>query len=180
MTNPYGPPDAGARVQESAREWNKIQVAVLSFVGLCGLLGGDSGAPPPLWVQDARGVAALAGLVLALTAVVLVASAAFPPVGALVDPRAAARRLRIGIAVTFVAVACTALAALTGWWPDRGETQDGPPTRPVGQVAVTTTTGSACGTILDSASGVMDLDVDGQRVRVPLDRLVSISSVADC
>jgi hypothetical protein len=177
MTNSYGAYDAGALVQESAREWNKLQVGVLGFVGLCGVLSGDSGAGRPLWLQEASGIAALAGLVLALAAVVLVASAAFPISTAPVHPVSLARRLRLGIAITFIAITCTALSALSMWWPGRGETQ-----ADVGaqNVAVTTSTGSACGTILASASGVVELEVHGERIRVPLDRLVSIRPVSDC
>lgn len=75
MTNPYNPYVAGARVQESAREWNKLQLGAL------------------------------------------------------------------GIGVTFIAVACTALSAFSMWWSDRGSTQaDGKSE----QVTVTTNSGSAC------------------------------------
>lgn len=31
MTNPYNPYVAGARVQESAREWNKLQLGALGI-----------------------------------------------------------------------------------------------------------------------------------------------------
>ena len=72
------PFDAAAQVQASAREWHKLQLGVLGFVGLCGVLRGDSGSGRPLWLQDLSGVAALAGLVLALVAVTLVATVAFP------------------------------------------------------------------------------------------------------
>ena len=45
---------------------------------------------------------------------------------------------------------------------------------------MTTSSGSACGTVLDSASGWLDLEVKGDRVRVPLNRLVSIKPVVAC
>jgi hypothetical protein len=54
------------------------QLGVLGFVGLCGVLRGDSGSGCPLWLQDLSGITALAGLVLALVAVTLVATVAFP------------------------------------------------------------------------------------------------------
>ena len=72
------PFDAAAQVHASAREWHKLQLGVLGFVGLCGVLRGDSGSGRPLWLQDLSGIAALAGLVLALVAVTLVATVAFP------------------------------------------------------------------------------------------------------
>ena len=169
--------DAAAQVQATAREWHKLQLGVLGFVGLCGVLRGDAGSGRPLWLQDLSGVAALAGLVLALVAVTLVATVAFPLAAVPSQPVPAARRLRLGIGVTFVAVALTALSALSMWWPDRaGEQVD----RAGDQVTVTTSSSSACGTVLDSASGWLDLEVKGDRVRVPLNRLVSIKPVAVC
>jgi hypothetical protein len=62
------------------------------------------------------------------------------------------------------------------WWPDRAGKQVD---RASDQVTVTTSSGSAC-TVLDSASGSLDLEVNGERVRVPLNRLVSIRPVDDC
>ena len=127
--------DAAAQVQATAREWHKLQLGVLGFVGLCGVLRGDAGSGRPLWLQDLSGVAALAGLVLALVAVTLVATVAFPLAAVPSQPVPAARRLRLGIGVTFVAVALTALSALSMWWPDRaGEQVD----RAGDQVTVTT------------------------------------------
>ena len=46
-----------------------MQVGVLGFVGLCGVLRGDAGSARPLWLQDLSGIAALAGLMLAILAV---------------------------------------------------------------------------------------------------------------
>jgi hypothetical protein len=177
MTNPYNAYEAGVRVQESAREWSKLQLGALGFVGICGVLRGDSGSGRPLWLQDLSGIAALLGLILALVAVTLVATAAFPLAAVPVRPESAARRLRLGIAVTFVAVACTALSAMTMWWPDRGSTKAANAGE---QVTVTTSSGTACGTVLDSAGGSVDLEVNGERVRLPLNRLQSIKPVDAC
>jgi hypothetical protein len=98
MNDPF---DAAAQVHASAREWHKLQLGVLGFVGLCGVLRGDSGSGRPLWLQDLSGITALAGLVLALVAVTLVATVAFPLVAVPGNPPAIARRLRLGIGVTF-------------------------------------------------------------------------------
>ena len=62
MNDPF---DAAAQEHASAREWHKLQLGVLGFVGLCGVLRGDSGSGRPLWLQDLSGIAALAGLVQA-------------------------------------------------------------------------------------------------------------------
>ena len=98
MNDPF---DAAAQVHASAREWHKLQLGVLGFVGLCGVLRDDAGSGRPLWLQDLSGITALAGLVLALVAVTLVATVAFPLVAVPGNPPAIARRLRLGIGVTF-------------------------------------------------------------------------------
>lgn len=78
MNDPF---DAAAQVHASAREWHKLQLGVLGFVGLCGVLRDDAGSGRPLWLQDLSGIAALADLVLALIAVTLVATVALPAGG---------------------------------------------------------------------------------------------------
>ena len=50
--------DPGIWLQKSAREWQRVQVGVLGFVGLCGMLRGDSGEEQPLWLQKSGGLAA--------------------------------------------------------------------------------------------------------------------------
>jgi hypothetical protein len=37
-----------------------------------------------------------------------------------------------------------------------------------------------CGTLLSSGSGSVDLEANGQRVRVPLNRVLSIQPLKDC
>ena len=170
MTNPYNAYEAGVRVQESAREWSKLNsVRWDSSASVASCAGRGSGRP--LWLQDLSGIAALAGLVLALVAVTLVATSAFP--------LAAAPATRVGRA-----------AAAGG---NRGDLRRGRLHRAVRndhvvarprehqggnageQVTVTTSSGSACGTVLDSAGGSVDLEVNGERVRLPLNRLQSIN-----
>jgi hypothetical protein len=171
------PFDAAAQVQASAREWHKLQLGVLGFVGLCGVLRGDSGSGRPLWLQDLSGITALAGLVLALVAVT---SSPLSPSRWWPSPvirRPSRAGCAWGSGSRSVAVALTALSALSMWWPDRAGKQVD---RASDQVTVTTSSGSACGTVLDSASGWLDLEVKGDRVRVPLNRLVSIRPVDDC
>lgn len=173
------PVHEGHPLQASARGWQQLQVGVLGFVGVCGLFSGDASASRPPWVQDASGAVALTGLVAALIAVVIVASVAHPFTARPMTTVAAARRLRSGIIVTFVAVTLTALAALSWWWPQHRETADAP--APVQQVvAVSTATGSACGDLIESGSRAMILDTDGKRVRIPLSRLSSIEVVDKC
>jgi hypothetical protein len=167
------------RVQDSAREWQKLQMGVLGFVGLCGVLQGGGGGEStrPHWVAELGGIAALAGLVVAILGVTIVASVAHPFSARPAAPAVAARRLRAGVVITFVAAAVTALAALTWWWPPAA---DGAAAEPPGQVTVTTASGAACGTVVGSGSGALQLDVAGKRVSVPFERLVSITPVRDC
>jgi hypothetical protein len=169
--------DVGTRLQDSAREWQKLQLAVFGFVGLCGVLTGDAGSARPLWLQDLSGIAALAGLVLAILAVTVLATVANPLTARPISMSAASRRLSAAIVVTFVAVGLTALSALSMWWPDGYAKQ---PAAPSNQMAVTTNSGSACGAVVGGGSGTLDLDVHGQRVSVPLNRLVSIRIVQNC
>jgi hypothetical protein len=163
-------------LQESAREWQKIQVAVLGFVGVCGLMSGGKKAYRPVWVQDLGAFSALAALVLALLAVLLVASVAQPVTLRPMSAPTTSRRLTSGIVVTLVAVGLTALAALSWWWP-QGD-GSAPPSPPL--LAVTTDVGPICGTLLESGPGAMDLETEGKHVAVPLSRLKSIELTDKC
>jgi hypothetical protein len=159
-------------IQASAREWHRLQLAALGFVGLCGVLKGDAGQGIPLWVQSVSAVLVLAALVVAVAAVLLVLFVAWPVGASPLAAERSSRRVRSGIWLTFIAVALTALSSTSAWWPtdpDDAET-----------IRVTTTRGTACGTVLSSDGGQMDLDVDGQRTRVTLAQVVSIEPVSSC
>ena len=154
----------------SAREWHKLQVAALAFVGLCGVLTGDNGTRLPMWLQSVAGVLALLALACAAIGLLLVAVVAWP-LGVLKDPTAGARRLRAGVGFTCVAVGLTALSASSNWWPQSGAD------RPV---QVSTDGGTACGPIVDSAAGWVDLEVEDTVVRVDLASVVSLRPVESC
>ncbi|MET0915814.1 MAG: hypothetical protein ABWY81_06400 [Jiangellaceae bacterium] len=159
-----------AALSASAREWHKLQVAALAFVGLCGVLTGDNGTRLPMWLQSVAGVLALLALASAAVGLLLVAGVAWP-LGVLTDPAAGARRLRAGVAFTCVAVALTALSASSNWWPQSGAD------RPV---QVSTSSGTACGPIVDSAAGWVDLEVEDTVLRVDLTTVVSLRPVESC
>ncbi|KUI17831.1 hypothetical protein AU192_02990 [Mycobacterium lehmannii] len=164
------------RVQESAREWQTLQLAVLGFVGLCGVLtGDDSGKSRPQWLQEIGAVSAFAGFVLAVTGIFLVATIAHPVIG---QPRlgpATISRLRVGITFTFAAAALTAVAALTWWWPQpRSEAPIAP------KIEVTTSQGSVCGVPVPGRNGAVHLDADGEQFVIPLRRLLAITVVETC
>lgn len=159
-------------IQASAREWHRLQLAALGFVGLCGVIKGDSGQGHPRWLQSASGLLVLVALVVAVAAVLMVATVAWPVSAERLSVDAAARRVRTGIGLTFVAVAVTALSTMSAWWPADPATE-----RPV---TVATTGGTACGPVLDSAAGWIELDIEGERTRVELDRVLSVTPVDGC
>jgi len=161
--------EPGAVLQASAREWHRLQLAALAFVGLCGVLQGDSGSRNPIWLQDLSAALALAGLVSAGVAVVLVALVAWP-VGATTGAPPAQRRLRVGVAMTFLAVALTALSAMSNWWPE-GETAE---------VTVTTPRGTACGTVTAGDPGWVTLATPDGPVRARITELVSVAPARGC
>jgi hypothetical protein len=160
-------PDA---LSASAREWHKLQLGALAFVGLCGVLTGDNGTRLPLWLQSVAGILALLALATAAIGLFLVAIVAWP-LGPQAAPDAGARRLRAGVLLTCVAVAVTALSASSNWWPQSGAE------RPV---EVSTRTGTACGQVINSAAGWIDLDVRGTVVRVDLVDVVSLRPTDSC
>lgn len=154
----------------SAREWHKLQLAALAFVGLCGVFTGDNGTRLPLWLQVVAGVLALLALGVAGAGLLLVALVAWP-LGAPADPGTGARRLRAGVILTCVAVGLTALSASSNWWPESSAGSS---------VQVRTSSGSACGEVVDSAEGWIDLDVRGTVVRVDLADVISLRPADSC
>ncbi len=154
----------------SAREWHKLQLAALCFVGLCGVLTGDNGTRLPMWLQTVAGVLALFALAVAALGILLVAVVAWP-LGAPADPTTGARRLRAGVILTGFAVGLTALSASSNWWPQSSAEPS---------LRVSTSSGTVCGELVDSAAGWIDLDVRGTVVRVDLVDLVALQPTASC
>jgi len=158
-----------------------VQLAVLGFIGLCGVLQGDAGNEDPRWLQVLAGLLVLFALVVACTATALVASAAWPVYGSsapsTVDPdeheiRRTSRRLRAGIALTFVAVTALALGAASSWWPAEG--------RQRGAVEVTTSGGVLCGTLQGGQAGGLVVDVGGRPVLVQMADITQLRPLDNC
>ena len=94
-------------------------MAVLGFIGICGVLRTTSG-PAPRAVQWLAAALAVAALAVACTAVFTVGRVAYPAGDALDGDRAVAggtARLRAGIRLTIMALILAVIAALSGWWP---------------------------------------------------------------
>jgi hypothetical protein len=169
----------------SAKGWHGVQLAVLGFIGLCGVLQGAAGQDGPHWLQVLAGVLVVIALVLACGATALVATAAWPvheieeglSTGA--DAEQAlhhtARRLRLGIMITFAAVVVLALGATTSWWPEQASSAAG-----AARVEVTTSQGSACGQLQDGDPGTIAVQSARGLVVVATSDVVRLRLVASC
>jgi hypothetical protein len=167
-----------ADLANSARGWHGVQLAVLAFIGLCGVLS-DADPAIPRWLQIIAGVLAVAALIVSCLAIFVVASVAWPFSSRLAGgdvPERAARRLRTGIALTYLAVGLMALAASSSWWPTpEADDIEGA----AATVRITDQAGrTACGTIVDgpeatirlaTADGTVELAANGLADIVPVD-----------
>jgi hypothetical protein len=163
-----------AELRVSARGWHGVQLAVIGFIGLCGVL--QEGRPDnPWWLQVWAGVLALVALALAVIATFLVALVAWPLYGGRSATDDAAelerdgRRLKQGLVLTFVALALLALGTASGWWP---QAEGG------GDVAVQATSGERwCGSLADAGPGAVGLTVDGEPVLLSIQ---DVAAIAPC
>jgi hypothetical protein len=171
-------------LRASAKGWHGVQLAVLGFIGLCGVLQGAAGQDGPHWLQVLAGALVLLALVLACTATALVATAAWPVheleegvAGVSVEGvlHHTARRLRLGITITFVAVVVLALGATSSWWPDQGSSGGG-----ASLVEVSTSQGAACGSLRDGDPGTISVSSGGQVVVVAIGDVLRLRPVSAC
>jgi hypothetical protein len=174
---PVPPGDERDKLSGSARGWHTIQMGVLGFIGLCGVLR-TGGGSLPAWVQWLAGVLAVAALVLGAAAVYLVGRVAYPIDGPGVpDPAALARaigRLRGGVRLTILALILIVIAALSGWWPKTADA--GAATVTVADVGGR----SWCGTLVAGAAGAISLDTASGTVTVPAERVAEVRPVEAC
>ncbi|MFH8837612.1 hypothetical protein [Streptomyces sp. NPDC017868] len=173
--------EAGERLQTSARGWLTLQLAVLGFAGLCGAIksGGSGGSGAPRVVEAVAGVLVLLALGVACAATYLVARIAWPlHAGPTTDAVRAGRRLRLGIALTFLAVLLVAVAASTAWWPEEEEAASATGAL----VQVSTASGTWCGVLRASGEGVLGLEVAdaGRAVDIPLGEVAALLPVGTC
>ena len=161
----------------SARGWNSLQLAVIGFIGLCGVLQG--GRPDnPWWLQAFAVIMVLAALAFACIATFLVALVAWPLYGGrqpegddAAQLERDGRRLKRGLTLTFVALAVLALATASGWWP-----QD-----TAAQVSVQASDGQSwCGTLADASPGSLGITADGEAVVVALQDVAAVVPVDSC
>jgi hypothetical protein len=176
-------PSRLAELRASARGWHGVQLAVIGFIGFCGVL--QDGRPDnPEWIQVWAAVLALAALVLACLATFLVGRVAWPLYTGRQPARADetaelerdGRRLRTGLILTFAALTLLALGTATGWWPQEGGEGAGGDL-----VAVQATSGEQwCGALGESSPGRLSVSVDGSPVVVSLQDVATIGPVESC
>src|SRR5215831_15723290 len=165
------PGDRLKELSASARGWHTIQMAVLGFIGICGVLRTAGPAPRAVqWLAAALAVAALAIFNVGRVAYPISDAADGP--GPLPPAGQAAARLRAGIRLTVVAVILAVIAALSGWWPSPSRTA---------AVAVTGTNGQAwCGPLVTGPSGAISVSTSNGVVTVPTQAVAQIRTVAQC
>jgi hypothetical protein len=171
------PADRLEEISASARGWHTIQMAVLGFIGICGVLRATTSPAPGAvqWLAAAVAVAALAAASLAVFTVGRVAypvSNAADGASALPSAGQAAGRLRAGIRLTVVALILAVIAALSGWWPAPASSS---------AVAVTATTGQAwCGPLVTGPAAAISVRTGKGVVTVPAQAIAQVRPVAQC
>jgi hypothetical protein len=175
------PADRLDKLSASARGWHTIQMAVLGFIGICGVLRTASSTAPRAvqWLAAALAVAALAA---ACVAVFTVGRVAYPVSdatdGASAVPAAGAARLRAGIRLTIVALILAVIAALSGWWPAASASASASATA---AVAVTATSGQAwCGPLVSGPAGAVSVRTANGVITVPAQAIAQVRPVAQC
>ena len=178
------PADLLDKLSASARGWHTIQMAVLGFIGICGVLRTASSTAPRAvqWLAAALAVAALAA---ACVAVFTVGRVAYPVSdatdGASAVPAAgAAARLRAGIRLTIAALILAVIAALSGWWPAASASASASATA-TAAVAVTATSGQAwCGPLASGPAGAVSVRTANGVITVPAQAIAQVRPVAQC
>jgi hypothetical protein len=172
------PADRLEEVSASARGWHTIQMAVLGFIGICGVLRTTGSSPAPRAVEWLAAVVAVAALAAASLAIFTVGRVAYrindaaDGAGALPSAGQAAARLRDGIRLTIVAVILAVIAALPGWWPASTSSA---------AVAVTGTSGQAwCGPLVNGPAGAISVRTGNGVISVPAQAIAQVRPVTQC
>src|SRR5215469_1525267 len=161
----------------SARGWHTIQMAVLGFIGICGVLRTTGSSPAPRAVEWLAAALAVAALAVACLAVFTVGRVAYPvaatgDAAASPDAAGAATRLRAGIRLTIVALILAVIAGLSGWWPSATATT---------ATAITGTAGQAwCGQLVDGPVGAISVRTASGVIAVPTQAIAQVRPVAAC
>lgn len=170
---PAEPGDLPPDLIASARGWHTIQMAVLGFIGICGVLR-TAGSATPGAVQWLAAALAVAALITACLAIFAVGRVAYP-VKDLAGPQKAAHAaagLRTGIRLTVVALILSVIASLSGWWPKTTSTAT---------VAVSDASGHTwCGPLADAPAGAISVRTAQGTITVPVQAIAHVAPVATC
>jgi hypothetical protein len=176
---PGGPGDPLERLSASARGWHTIQMAVLGFIGICGVLRSSSTSTPKA-VQWIAAILAVAALAVACMAVFTVGRVAYP-VNVTVqngdtgqDVERGHRQLHTGIRLTVLALTLIVIAALSGWWPKTGTTN-------TSSVGLTDGNGQTwCGAMVSGPDGTVSIRTTEGIVSIPARTIVQLRPVTSC
>jgi len=161
---------------ESAKGWHNIQLAVMGFIGLCGVLRMGNTPNGPEWLGWWSAGMVILAFVSSLLSMWMVGSVAFPLYnfgGDAQMPDGAPQRLRGGIRMTFVSILLMVLAGLTGWWPAGGGDN---------KVQVSDANGtSACGAWVEGApAGSIWLRTSDGVVTINIRAIAQMNKVSSC
>jgi hypothetical protein len=161
---------------DSAKGWHNIQLAVMGFIGLCGVLRMGETPAGPEWLSLWSTAMSVLAFITGIISMWMVGGVAFPLYGGEQMPENATGRLKGGIGMTFATIVMMAFGALGGWWPASAGDSAG------SNVQVSDTSGnSACGKLTQGApSGSMWLQTDEGRMTVSLKNLSEIREVSTC
>jgi hypothetical protein len=180
-----------ADLADSARGWHRIQLAVLGFIGFCGVFWDGAGAASPAVVRWLGPALVAAAFVLANVAIFLVGRVAHP----FDDPTAStaagddtddtiehrAERLRTGIRLTYLALALLVAATLSSWFPVGSPDEAVVPAPQEGAVGVADADGQAwCGQLVAAPAGEIGLATTDGPVGIPLDSVAIVRPLVDC
>jgi hypothetical protein len=172
-------PSRLAELRSSAQGWHGVQLAVLGFIGLCGVLK-PAAESAPRWLQAVAGILVVAALAIACLATFLIARVAWPLyTGSKAHDDTSAELARAGgqltrgLVLTFVAVGLVALASAISWWPK--------PSGAGGQVEVQSADGQTfCGRLSEARQGVIRIETEDRPVLVAVQSVASLRSVDSC
>jgi hypothetical protein len=165
------------KLSTTARGWHTVQMAVLGFIGICGILHSSDGSAPRL-VQVIAGILSAVAFGLALLSVLMVGRVAYPITPGTGDAGLARARgqLRNGIRTTVAALALIVLATLSGWWPHPTDAAAGG-----ASVAISDANGQTwCGSIVPGPDDAISLQTANGVVAVPAQMVAQLRAVTTC
>lgn len=185
-------PQRGAEPLEqlagSARGWHRIQLAVLGFIGFCGVFWDGAGSDAPAGVRWSAAALVVAAFVLANLAIFLVGRVAHPFHDPTDPARAASdmeiesrtRRLRTGVRLTYLALALLVAATLSSWLPMSAE-GDAVVAPDDGAVHLESASGVTwCGPVVEARAGEILLHSANDVTSIPFDGAMLLSPRAGC